>query len=184
MQLQSEQIWTITVPARFGLHNHPVDHDTCAEQSSRPSISKRGLRHSMVQGYSVMLNWALGLLFSGAHCRLPITKQSFSVILCPRVPTAHLISLPLTLQFPRTLCFQASTKHCWATLNLVITSQVYLKQSDDFTCQTLRMSEEDLTKAEKAWLRIALLEHLYFKDCTFWIHTTLLVCQKTLAALR
>lgn len=147
----------------------------------RASISKRGLRHSMLQGYGVMLNWALGLLFSGAHCRLSFRKQSFSVILYLTVPTAHLISFPLTLQFSRTLCFQASTKHCWATLNLFITSQVYLKQSDDFTCQTLRMSEEDLTKAEQTHLRIALL---YFKDCSFWIHTTLLACQKILAALR
>lgn len=139
-------------------------------QSCRTSIST-------VQGYGVTQN-CFEIFFSAAHCRLPVRKQEISVTCCPTIRPVHLISFPPTVEFSRTVCFQDGMQHCCATRSLTSDRQVW----DDFAIQTVRTSEEDLPKAEQASQSCS-PEHLYFKNCSFWIHTTWSVCQKISAVL-
>lgn len=134
-----------SVRAWSRLHSHPVDLSMCNSAVTQ-NLRSQERRHAPCGKACVTLNFEM--VFSAAHCRLPIRKQYISLIWCPAIPTVHLVSFLLTFQFFRMVRCHGSIKHCWVTFNPAANRRVYLKPWDDFTRRPRCLNEENMTKCK------------------------------------
>lgn len=144
----------------------------CNSVSCRTSIFKRRFRRSMLQGsirQRCVLRWFLCVLHIADYLSESNKLVRFGGV--QQFPQfTHF--LPTNIPVLENTYFQDRIKHCRAMFSLSIKRQVYWKPGDHFRIQAVMTPEEDLTQAEQACRRTALLEQFYFMDYSFWIHTT------------